>query len=65
MVVNSGLYVLALHVKEIVVHRFSQGTHSPWSLCRLEDHISNFHTLLRSFLQEMTFNLYVDQKLYN
>lgn len=47
MVVHLGLYVLVLHVKEIVVHRFSQGTPSPW--LSMETHLSSFHTLPRSF----------------
>lgn len=49
MVIHCGLYVLALHVKETVVHTFSQGIGSPSPLSRLEDHVCNTHTLLRSF----------------
>lgn len=61
----AGLYVPSLHVKESVVHKFSQGTHSLWPSCRLENRRSNFHTLLRSFCKSWLSNLYSDGKLYN
>ena len=57
MVVHSGLYALALHVKEIVGAQISPGLSFSPALCRLEDHPSNFHTLLGSFSKSWFSNL--------
>lgn len=57
VVVHSGLYALALHVKEIVGAQISPGCCFCPALCRLEDHLSNFHTLLGSFSKSWFSNL--------